>query len=596
MSENISPNISSLSGQVLATCGFLSLSVAVLLAHLSPTRGYELSLYAGTPLSVWVLLFASFCIGVVLAFFAQSAVRRLGPVLATFVVIVVSGLPVIRGYVLFGQFDLLNHAGTVTEVLNLGGFESSILYPAMHTEAATLSLIAGISGYHALSSLTVVFVGLFVIGGTMLVRGFDSSWWTEATGVFMLCLLLPIISIRLPKLQAIPAAFAMFYWIFLLGLLTRLFQSRSSTVRRVTYILVGPALVFYHPQFALIAFGTGILLIVCLQLFGRWLPYESYLVRRAFGFSILVGVILWEWISKLPGFRGALQKVVVGASSGGSGIPDPSGKLQAVGGSTTEIVLKVFGIRIAVSLIGLGVGLLLLKQSWKVKQRYSTSLYLVAGAGLMTLPLIGLFFSFLGRVSQGFRYIGFAFGLASVVAAVGIGVFLNRSGNKKWARIGVALFLIMGALVVTPTLFKSPYVFQANEQVSQGQLTGYDFVFEHRDEGQITAIDTSPYRARNALYGKSQSQSGIGRPPNTEVVYQYGESFTPATTEVPSHFSNQTFHQNSTNVYVIATARGRTKYLQMYGGYRYNRADFVYLERNSGTVYTNGDLKAHYFD
>lgn len=583
-------------GKSIAIVGFLCLSLGTLFAHLSPTRGYELSLYAATPIAVWVLLLISFTLAVIISFFTPPPIRRLGPVLATLVVVVIASLPVIRGYILFGQFDLLNHAGFVTEILNSGRILSPILYPAMHIEVASLSLIAGISGFHALTGLTGIFVGLFILGGTMLVRGFDKSWETEATGTLLLCLLLPIISIRLPKLQSIPAVFASFYCVFLLGLLTRLFQERSSTIRRITYIIVGPALVFYHPQFALIALGTAILLIISLRMFGNRFPYEPYLIRRAFGFSVLVGIVFWEWISKLPGFRGAFQKVVIGASEGGSEVPDPSGKLQEVGGSTTEIVLKVFGFKIVVSLFALGVGLFLLIRNWKVKREYSTPLYLIAAAGLVTLPLIVLFFSFLGRVSQGFRYIGFGFGLASIVAAVGIGILIQRSDAGTWARVATAAFLITGSVVVAPAVYKSPYVFQENGQVSEAQLVGYEYIFDHRGNGEITAIRSSPYRVRNALYGKTIGQRGIGRPSNADVVYQYEEQTVPATTLVPPHFSNRNFHVNNSNVYLISTARGRARYLEMYGGFRHNQSDFVYLNENSDRVYSNGDLRVYYFD
>jgi hypothetical protein len=598
MTEEVDVPLSEFTGRVVGLCGFLSLSTAVFIAHFSPTRGYELSLYTGTPMTVWIFLFSSFVMAVVLSFFGPSPVRRLGPLLGALVTIVVASLPVIRGYVLFGQFDLLNHAGTVLEVLKSGGFLSPIMYPAMHIEAATLSLIAGVSGYHALSSLTGVFVGLFVLGGTLLVRGFDTSWWTRATGVFMLCLLLPIISIRLPKVQAIPSVFALFYFVFLLGLLTYLFQSSSSssTARRVTYLLIGPVIVFYHPQFALIALGAGIILIICLQIFGRWFPYEPYLIRRVFGFSALVGVVFWEWVSKLPGFMGALVRVLDATSEGGSDVPDPSGKLEAVGGSTMEIVLKVFGLKILITVVAVGVGLYLLGKCWKASQQYSTPLYLVFASVLMTLPMVGLFFTFLGRVSQGFRYVGLGFGLASIVAAIGIGRLLHQMDSNKTLRIAVAVLLVVSAVIVTPTLFKSPYVFQSNEQVTEAQLTGYDFVFEHHGSGQVTAIHSSPYRNRNALYGKSYAENGIGRESNSEVVYQYGEPSVPASTSVPPHFRNQTFHQNATNVYLVTTTRARERYLDLYNGFRYNESDFVYLRENSDTVYTNGDLEVQYFD
>jgi len=273
---------------VIAAFGFLSLAASILHAHLTPTIGYEISIYRSTPVSVWVMLAVSAFVGVYLLFYTPHPMRNFGVLMIFLVVISVVYMPVIRGYVLLGQFDVLNHAGSVRELINSQTFLGTILYPATHILAASLSLLGGMSEYHALSVLPGIFVTLYLLSGLLLVRSLDDSWLSTATATIVLSLLLSIITVRLPKIQAVPAVHALFYLMFILWIVSEFDENYS-----LLYLVAGPALVFYHPQFALVALLAGIASLVGVSLLNVRGQFKRGLWPRLFNISLIIGLVFF---------------------------------------------------------------------------------------------------------------------------------------------------------------------------------------------------------------------------------------------------------------------------------------------------------------
>src|SRR6056297_449258 len=119
--------------------GYLAISVAVVVAYNDPVTGYELNIYAGTPLAFWVLVALAVLLSILIAFSATKAhVRAAGGFLGLLAMTVTVSLPIFRGYHYVGDADPLSHLGTA-KVISAGemGMTAS-RYPVVHTLGGAL--------------------------------------------------------------------------------------------------------------------------------------------------------------------------------------------------------------------------------------------------------------------------------------------------------------------------------------------------------------------------------------------------------------------------------------------------------------------------
>src|SRR6056297_3433598 len=102
----------SIGERVLLAAGFFALTAGIVVAHRSPATGYELSIYAETPIEVWGLLGVVFSLSLSLALSTMARwVRRLALLLGGGGALAFVGMPVLRGYWFISGGDALTHLG-----------------------------------------------------------------------------------------------------------------------------------------------------------------------------------------------------------------------------------------------------------------------------------------------------------------------------------------------------------------------------------------------------------------------------------------------------------------------------------------------------
>lgn len=567
--------MSRLTGQVRRSgfaFGCLALSLAIYAITLSVPTGYELSIYAGPPRVAWGLLLISMLISIVLVVYGATNGRRAGLVLSTGVVLTITSAPLLRSYEFFGRFDGLNHLGLVKDML-ADVSATTTIYPATHLLSATIVRITGLSASDALMMATPIFMLLFVCGFYSIA----TRWGTSPVGKAVITLVpmtIPfIIPVRLPKLQPAPTNLALMMFPVLLYLLFNSLRSRRRFT--ICLLILASSHVLYHPQWALVL-AVGIFIG---NAFIFIMSDNTNIARPRFGLPVYVGVLITAWLYTKPSFWGAVENVLVGLQSD-TGVVEgatPSGtSLSAVGGSLFEVGLKTFASKLLLIAVLIMFGIYTYVKLNNDRALSKREIY-VFGFIFTVLPFAPIFAVSVAR-SQMFRYVG-----ATVLFTV---IFLAIYNSERTVpndplrlhHVAVIL-LFLSAVTMLPIAYKSPYVYQPTDHVTQGDLDGHEFVFTHEHERPLRALGTTPDRYRNALFGSFPPQEAQG---GAEINMPLGINITER-------------NLDETNGTFLVTEYTRKQYIELYPEIPYFEEDFSYLETGPGInkLYTNGGMRVY---
>jgi len=561
--------------RIAVSIGVTSFSLFAMSLLLNPAQQYKLSVYNVVPLPVWSLLVIGVGTSVFLTVFGQTKkVRLSGSILAWSGAVLITAIPFFRSYVFFGRFDTLNHLGIIRDFL-AGVSANTVIYPALHLLSSTTVLVTGLAPEKVLIGILPVFVLLYALGMYCIADRWEKNRWALAVGSLVPLSVPFVIVVRLPKLLPIPTVTAILLFPFLLYL----FFAGLSFNRRflIVLLIAATAHVLYHPQHALLFAVGAIIGSVVVRILYRREP----VLRIGFMLPTYVAVFLTFWISSKPGFAGALTGVYEGLQSD-TGVVEgatPSGtSLAAVGGSLIEVGIKVFVSRTILILCGCVIALYLYaRYRHRLKPSHKQSYVLGFSAG--ALLFIPIFATSVAR-SQMFRYVGLLmlFLLISVIIYLSDDKLADLSGtDRSVLNYVIAIAVFLSFVTALPTTYKSPYVYQPSEQVTEATFEGYEYTFEQHFTRPVLTIENSPDRYRNALYGKYLSSQQLRGPPKY-----------PSTGTVGPRMNNRTFHNVTGTLIVPAYARIQNR--DMYKGVDYSRADFQYLEMSAGIskVYSNG--------
>lgn len=549
--------------------GVLCLALAVYLSTLNPPSEYELSIYAGVHGLIWPLIGSAIAVSIFLSVYGEETKStHAGFTLGTSTVVFLASLPLLRSYWFFGRFDALNHLGKVQDML-VGVSANTTIYPGIHLLSAVITRVTGLPPKVALLLTVPVFVLLFALGlYSLAICWGPPSLGKAVAGVVPLTMPFVIV-VRLPKLQPLPTVVALLLFPLLLYLLFNALQARRRFT--ICLLIVAVAHIFYHPQHALVLtlgiFLGNIFLLVT--------PNRTPSLNPRFGIAAFVATILIAWLYVKPAFWGAFENVLVGIDSG-TGVVEgatPTGdSLQAVGGSLVEVGLKVFGPKMLL-IATLVILSLYLFTRLRGEERLPSDrgLYTVAfmlAAGLF-VPVFAVGFA----RSQMFRYVGAGLIFVTILLLI---YSSERTFPEYTPRIrnAVAVLLFLSAVTAVPALYKSPYVYQPGEHVTQGEFEGYGFVFENDHEQPIRTFGTNPDRYRRALYGRSIPDQA--REANTEAK------------PTSSYVLNRTIEEADGTF--LLTEYKREENLRLYPKLGYTETDFEYLQSGPGIhkLYANG--------
>jgi len=242
--------------RAVVMAGFVALGVGILSAYRAPATGYELSIYAATPIPFWISSCFALLVSVGVAVSdTDKASLRAGCLLGGLAMTAVASLPLVRGYHYMGMEDPMSHLGTTVD-LNAGLISlTGNTYPAVHTLGSVLHDATAMPIRRALLLLVVVFIVVFFAFVPLAVRRLTGDATMARIGLFAGLLLLPLnhlspsIYIH-PTSQALMFAPVFFFSFFVLH--------RQRTLRfSLLFLTIAAASILLHPQQAanLLAFS-----------------------------------------------------------------------------------------------------------------------------------------------------------------------------------------------------------------------------------------------------------------------------------------------------------------------------------------------------
>ncbi|ESP86896.1 hypothetical protein K933_16582 [Candidatus Halobonum tyrrellensis G22] len=594
--------------------------MALLAAHWAPTTGYEISLYGATPLTVWIPLGVALVASAYAAVTARSTWAWAGGVVgAGGAALTVCALPIIRGYYFYGTADALTHLGWVKDIVFGVLDPAQMLYPGMHVYSIFISRVTDLPFHRSMLFAVLSFVVMSAVFVPLTVWILTQRRWLVTAGVFAGLCYLSINQVSTHYMSTHP--FSQSTQMFPLALYTMalyLVSRRDDAAvgeRRLTAIggafalfLIGA--VFYHPEHAvnlLVVLGFA----VVIQIGGRWVlqPDHRLLTQRSLlphtvGFALLAGG--WTILHS----RGDRTLNVVlsevrdflfgGGSSVGGVVQQRGGALSAIGVSYFDVFLRMFlvmGVFAALSgilILAAGVGRVRAGRS----DTGAVVTHLALGLAVLVPASLALF---VGNVSKlFFRNLGSIMMVSTIVGVLALGYLpillrgsvRGRSIVRRLRDLGptassirTALAVVVVVALMTHSLaimFKDPYIYRPNRQVTEQAMGGYESFFEHQVEGvDDVRLRATDRRYLHAIYGVEEGSQGTGLSGDWESVPN------DTLVQLPSKYNESR--------YLAFTEFDRLRELIAYQQVRYDESDFAALDRQVGVsrVHDSGEVRGY---
>ncbi|MCL9814029.1 hypothetical protein [Natranaeroarchaeum aerophilus] len=587
--------------KVLLMIGFLALTVGVLAARTTPATGYEIAFYASTPTLFWIGIGLAGLIGTGVGFTSPRyrRVRQGSIVLTGAAVLSVLSLPLLRSFRFYGPGDSMSHLGWV-RMFEAGTLHpASMRYPAVHSIATMLSNGAALADTHALMLTVVVFFALFLLFVPLCVASITNSGPAMLVGVLSGLLLLPINNIGVhttahPTSQTIMFVPVVFYLLF--GYMRdRGERYPIGSVSGIGLLLGLSAIttMLIHPQQALNLLGAFLLISLVQYGYSTFRDPEHPINRQRLLYdqTALFTLLFLLWVPRLERVRVAVVDITTGLLAGGTPGTTVAGRtvsLAVLGGSLEEMFVKLFSVTfLYVILAGLLVLALLIGQLARVGPNGRGFLqYLIVAAIPASVFFVLFFVADAG--DQYFRYFGFVMVLVTLMGAVAITISIDRLGTlgaKPVLSTGIGLLFVVFLVMQLIAFHPSPYIYQPSNQISDGQMSGYETAFDDRvEEVQFAGIRSGPERYVHAYYGTT-SQTAEEFPGSREAIPE-------------DAFNDDLAGAYDDRTYVPVTTADYDREVGLFQELRYTERGFQQLEHRTeiDRVQSNGEFELYLID
>lgn len=590
--------------KLVLALGYVAIGIGMLGARFTPAQTFELSIYAGTPLVYWFGFGFAMLVAMGVTFTPDLSdhLHYSGFLLGGIASVSFVSLPVLRGYFFRGPGDSLTHLGWTREIANgtLNPFE--LLYPGTHVATVVMSLVTGTPLERSSQYVVIAFAVVFLLFIPLCVKVLYPSPLAAPAGLFAALMFLPVNNVSTfhmfhPTTQAIMVT-PMVLWLLFRTLPG---GGGESVVSHQTYPLVlllgiiSVSYFFVHPQQGLNLF------VVFLSVFGlqmlvraRWSTHRIANHRVLLVPTIALGALLAIWLPQHQRATGAADGIIdalvqLWTGQGVSPVDGASARgqsLNQIGGSLGEMFVKLFlASAVFVLLSGILVAIHVRFRESDLSDRDSYVSYLtVASVASFTAFVLYLLSSV---TTQYYRQIGFLMVIGTILGAVALlrGVtILGDRLSKRTALVGLGVVLVVLLALSLPSFYRSPYIYQPSDHVSESQLEGFSTVFEMDDRSVgYVGIRQGPGRYADALFGANLADK------QTVIVSRGAVP--------PDVFRSQTIATHYREpTYLVVTERDEVRESEVYGGLRYDDSGFRSLSSQSGLsrVYTNGEVRLYY--
>jgi hypothetical protein len=555
---------------------FSLITAAIWIAWSNPASEYELSIYAGTPVVVWLILSFVLLASIVLLFIGRF--RRLGYLSAGFAVFCWLSMRMIRGYHVIG-IDTLVHLGTVQQI-SAGVPTSRILYPHMHVFVVVLSRMADLPTKRTLFLAVLPFTLILVAFVSLVTREVSERHPPSSSGTFGFLIGLCILPINWlgTNLGPHPSSLAVFFSSMFYFLV---FRGITSWTRSMALLITvtAIALVVLHPMIALFVVislaGMSLIFVIVRVVVPDNREAANNSVLLLAGMCLFLGTLVVYYLIGFDAFQGTMIQTILYITEPitAEGNPtDRAGRLSQIGRSAYVIAIKYAGANVVAS-IPVFVVTLLAVNRLRTGHGHLSDLIVVSLIGAMgALTTAALIFVAAGQTFY-FRVLGLVMLLFSFVAAAGL-CSVYSAGFLNARRIPIKTVSVVILVVIAgfslPLMHPSPYIVNTSDHSTKAEVAVAETAISHGVSSPV--ITTREHFARLQFFVTGERTPII----RARVSDHFNDR------DLPAEFDN--------GMYMFTTQSDYETDVILYRGFRFNESDFRYLnyETRLNRIITSG--------
>lgn len=598
--------------------GFGLFAVGVLTASLSPADGYEVSVYAATPIYWGCVAVATLVAVFTLLYGYRTRLALPSLLLGGLSVASVLSLPVIRGYYFHGYEDPLTHLGQIRALW--GGWMTffDTVYPGTYSTTVLFGSFAGIPARRAMLYTMFVFGLVYLVFVPLVVRAIVRDRRAVMLAAFSGFLLLPINNVATYfrfHVFSLTTLFAPVVLYVLVKHLSGAFDDDSLPwlfgPALFVFPLVSAAVLFFHPQAAadvLVILGSVVGLQVVFSVL--WPNHPLGNTRRLYGQFLFLTIVFLVWAgshetgtSYLDRLVTVTQSWVADEAQTAAIVQKRTDSAETISVSIYELFVKYFSVSMLyVSLAAGLVGSFLLGRLGSDESDNIETVGYFTFGGLLLLPVM-LIHTFGSADAYLFRHIGFGMVLITLLGAVALYYLVRRAGRTfsrpqlSWLKPAAGVVAVGILLFSIVTVYSSPFLYLPGQHVSEYQMNGYETSFEMQDDERkvwFGGIRRSSNRYEDAMFalpgGKWDGPSPDAR--------SSGPVASENVTNLERHYETHWEEIVRRDHYFVVSERDYEAELVAYDGIRYSRADIDSVRNQTATypVYSNGNFNLYYVD
>lgn len=473
--------------KISAILSFVFITVAlILIEQNSPATGYELSLYASLPAATWVFFLAAVVLGtgiIVDDAFSENKDKSwlLGFMILILCNFIVLSLHFFRGYLFMTISDPLGHVGMTSEILSRGTIGENY-YPITHIMGAAMVEISAIDLLTVMKFLPVVFTLISMAFIYLLASAVSNNrghaLLSATAGTTLLYSYYHISTY--PQALSLLTFPAVFYLYFRAA-------GTLSAVFKALFIILLFLFPFFHP-------APEIVLIFCLVggEIARYVWRKRANMDEASSFSdsvssnpaLISTVIFFTWFSSFTVFGTLVRGRFLEWFEGNvDKVPrfhelEVISELQPV--DQVLLALKMYGGQFMYLFLST-IAVIIVLNHYLTRRQESKNLFTLSVLLLISGPIYVTIFMIIGLTTIG-RLFGANTELWVIPVLSGLALYEVFSMRQIPRSIGigfVTFILVSASILGIFTIYRSPWIYQPNMQITQMDMDGLDWSNRH---------------------------------------------------------------------------------------------------------------------
>jgi len=592
----------------LLIIGYVTFSIFFIQLASSGSYGYELDIYSSYPYYTWLFQYVSIGCGLLVLWRNVITKSESSSWVYGFILIILNNvglisIPILKSYFVIGRHDALSHLGSVIDIVETGYVSQNDLWPIMFLSVITLSSLSGISERIIMNIFPIIFYIIYILSIYLI-----SHEIFEDKNTRILCLSsLSTLLFSVHHAMFTPYHLSLSITPFLIFILIKFWkkESRKFTLLGIVciiYLTYLHALTAYIMLIFIMLLGFTNLIMNIITNYGNndAIVDIKYFNKSTITIFSLLFISLNGWISKhgffyhvfspvfsvLFGRKYYVQNTALWISN--TILDSQISFFQLI--FTTIKWYGSHAIMLFFSCLGM---IFILYNVLRQRKQFVTKDITLLYIWLVTniaLNIVHLFYTY-----TNFGYDRLIFSTSALIPIYfGYSVtntlhFLNKTKSKKYFLIVIFSLIFLSAVNTSRSLFPSPYIKAANNQVTFHEINAMSWFYEYKDKAVFPHHIRMTYRFAQAIYGRDYVNQRNDIPLSESPGPKY---------LIPDHF-NYTVKSNLGEVYDSVIYIPISKFDEDFylGPYydldRFSKNDFMKIlyDVSVNLLYSNGEVR-----